>query len=313
MRIRVLKRAKEHRGIFSFSLVFNEEWFLPHFLAHYRGLGVEHFIFFDDNSTDRTREILMEQDDCTILVGSYDDEARPRLGVMQASLGNHVLDTMPKGSWGLHLDVDEFMVLPTGFSTIEDVARHLETLQPKCAFAAMVDFYPERLSGRFFDPLGPLAGSPWFDRDAVYKWFPEDPKPKIVISGVRPRLLMKLNKLHPEKIPEIYGDNPYRIAKTWKVPLVKTGEGIVRLDPHNTNVRPTDSIQLGLAHFKFYPGLDQRVHNALDRQGYFQASVEYRFLDAILELMPDERLVCPRSVCFRSAADLEGAGHIWAR
>jgi hypothetical protein len=310
--IRVLKRAKAHRGIFSFSLVYNEEWFLPHFLAHYRGLGVEHFVFFDDHSDDRTREILMEQDDCTILV-SDDGSPRPRLGVMQAMLGNHVLDVVPDGEWGLHLDVDEFLVLPTGFTSIEEVAQHLEQLEPKCAMAAMVDFYPERLSDRFFDPLGPMEGSPWFDRDPVYKWFPKDPKPKIVISGVRPRLLQKLAKRFPEKIGEIYGDKPYRIAKTWKVPLVKTGEGIVRLDPHNVNVRPSDSIQLGLAHFKFYPGLDARVQNALHRQGYFQASVEYRFLDAVLSLMPDERLVCPRSVQFRSPADLEQVGHIWVR
>jgi len=312
VRIRVLKRAKSHRGIFSFSLVYNEEWFLPHFLAHYRGLDVEHFVFFDDNSTDRTREILMEQDDCTVLVGEFDED-RPRLGVMQATLGNHVLETVPKGSWGLHLDVDEFMILPTGFYSIPDVANYLEQQSPKCAFAAMLDFYPERLSGRFFDPLGPLEGSPWFERDAVYKWFPGDEKPKIVISGVRPRLLIKLNKRYPEKVRDIYGDNPYRIAKTWKVPLVKTGEGIVRLDPHNTNVRPPESIQLGLAHFKFYPGLDERVQNALDRQGYFQASVEYRFLDAILNLFPNERLVCERSVKFNSPADLERVGHIWVR
>jgi hypothetical protein len=312
LNIGVLMRAKARFGVFSFWLVFKEEWFLPHFLAHYRGLGVERFVFFDDHSTDRTRDILMEQDDCTVLAAE-DDSPRPKLAVMQAALGNRVLKVMGDGQWGLHLDVDEFMVLPTGFTSIEDVALHLEQQEPKCAMAAMVDFYPERLSERFFDPLGPIEGSPWFDRDPVYKWFPNDPKPKIVISGVRPRLLMKLNKRYPEKIPEIYGDRPYRIAKTWKVPLVKTGQGIVRLDPHNVNVRPPESIQLGLAHFKFYPGLDERVQNALDRQGYFQASVEYRFLDAILKLFPDERLVCPRSVLFRSPADLEGAGHIWAR
>lgn len=292
-------------------MIYNEDWFLPHFLKHHRALGVEHFVFFDDSSTDRTREILMEQDDCTILV--TDDSERPRLGLMQRLIGNFALERFPKDTWALHLDVDELMILPPGFASIAEVGRYLDQRGQKCTMAAMIDFYPERLSDRFYDPLGPLEGCPYFDRDPVFKWFPDRPRPRIVAAGPRPRLLMKLAKQYPDKIKEIYGDKPYRVAKTWKVPIIKTGSGILRTDPHNVTVQPPDDIQLGLAHFKFYPGLDARVQNALDRQGYFQASVEYRFLRAILDLFPDEELTFPRSVRYRSPADMEQAKLIWAR
>jgi hypothetical protein len=311
--VRTVKRAKAPGRVSCFSLIYNEDWFLPHFLNHHRALGVGHFVFYDDNSTDHSREILMGEQDCTVLEAADKDAPRHRLGLMQRMLGNWVLKSFGAGTWALHLDVDELVILPPGFSSIGEVVRYLEERKQACTMAAMVDFYPARLSGRFYDPLGPLQGSPFFDADPVFKWFPDRPRPKIVAAGPRPRLLKKLAREYPAKIPEIYGDKPYRVAKTWKVPLIKSGQGIVRTDPHNINVIPPDDIQLGLAHFKFYPGLDARVQNALDRQGYFQASVEYRFLNTILDLFPDVQLTFERSVEYRSPADLERAGHIWAR
>lgn len=315
IKIRTVKRARTPGGIASFSLVYNEDWFLPHFLEHHRALGVKHFIFYDDSSTDSTREILMAQEDCTILVAADPDAPRPRLGLVQRILGNFALSSYRPGTWALHLDVDELVIPPTGFSTLDEVTRFLDDRQLNFAMSAMVDFYPDRLSHRFFDPLGPLQGSRWFDPDPVFKWFPDRPRPRIVAAGPRPRLLRRLAKEYPEKIAEIYGDKPYRVAKTWKVPLIKAGSGILRTDPHSINIKmePPQHIQLGLAHFKFYPGLDARVQNALDRQGYFQASVEYRFLRNILDLFPDEKLTFERSMEYRSPADLERAGHIWVR
>ena len=70
MRIRFLKRAPPRPGVFLFCMVYNEEWFLPHFLEHYRALGIRHFVFYDDESTDSTRELLLAQDDCTVATAS---------------------------------------------------------------------------------------------------------------------------------------------------------------------------------------------------------------------------------------------------
>ena len=311
MKLRLVKRAKTPRGILSFSLVYNEEWFLPHFLQHHRALGVDHFVFYDDHSTDRTRDILLEQDDCTVIAAMNEERAPHRLGALQINIGNIVLEKFGTDVWALTLDLDEFLILPSGFSSIAEVGRYLEDHGQKCAMAAMVDFHPERLPGRFFDPLPPLEGSRWFDRDPAFIRSP-GAEPQIVSAGVRARLLDKLTTLHPSRIEEIYGHIAYRVPKMWKVPLLKTGQGIRRTNAHTVNVSPPDQIQLALAHFKFYPGLDARVRDALQRQVYFQASVEYRFLNAILELFPDERLICPSSVEYRSPDSLEQVGLTWA-
>lgn len=312
MNVRILKRAKSLRGVLSFSLIYNEEWFLPHFLEHHRALGVEHFVFYDDHSTDGTRDLLMAQNDCTIVTAL--DEERPvqRLGLLQIILGNWVIETFGRGSWALMLDLDEFVILPPGFASIAELTDYLTQRDQRCAMAVMVDFYPERLSERFFDPLPPLQGSRWFDREPGFRRHPLTGEPQIVAAGVRARLLKTLAARHPAKIPKIYGNSPYRVAKMWKAPLLKTAEGIKRTNAHSLNILPSDIVQIGLAHFKFYPGLDARVADALQRKGYFQASVEYRFLHAVLDLLPDESLIGPASVEYRSPSSLEEAGLIWA-
>jgi hypothetical protein len=313
VRVRILKRAKARRGLFCFCMVYNEQWFLPHLLAHHRALGIEHFIFYDDRSTDGTRDMLMEQPDCTIIEPADEPEPGQRLAPTQRLLFNYVPETFGKGAWSLIVDADEFVILPTEFSSMDDLVRYLERRNHKCALAAMVDFYPPKLSGRFYDPLPPLLGSPWFDRDPGFRRVPGHMLPQMLPAGVRVRLLRMLAKDYPEIVEEIYASLKYRYAKLWKVPVLKTGSGIRRTDPHNVNVRPPDDVQIALAHIRFYPGLDDRVKAALDRQTHFLGSVEHRFLKAVLALFPDEPLTSPRSVEYRSPADLERAGLIWAR
>jgi hypothetical protein len=130
----------------------------------------------------------------------------------------------------------------------------------------------------------------------------------MVLAGVRARLYVMLFKRCPERINEIYGDKPYRLAKLWKVPLLETGQGILRPDAHNVSIEPPTEVQLALAHFKFYPKLDLRIREAFSRDGHFQGGVEYHFLQTILELFPDEDLLCPASVEYRSPDDLERVG-----
>ena len=55
------------------SVVRNEADILPAFFDHYRGLGIRSFVLIDNNSTDGTREVLLEQPDVILYAaaGSY--------------------------------------------------------------------------------------------------------------------------------------------------------------------------------------------------------------------------------------------------
>lgn len=48
------------------STVRNERIRLSYFLRYYRDLGVDHFLFVDNDSDDGTREYLAEQEDCSV-------------------------------------------------------------------------------------------------------------------------------------------------------------------------------------------------------------------------------------------------------
>ena len=311
MEARILKSAKHRPGIFCFCIVYNEAWFLPYFLEHYRALGISHFVFLDDRSTDQTRDILMGQDDCTLIVLEGQSSPAPDAMSVQTMLMNAAVEQSGHGAWSLTVDADEFLILPEEFSAVDDVVRYLEARHLSCALAAMIDFYPQRLSERFYDPLTPLAGSPWFDRLPGFVRPLDQDTPVPTGNGVRPRLLRMLADRHPETFRKLYANVPYRFARSWKVPLLKRGAGVRRINPHMVNVQPPFDIQLGLAHFKFYPGLDTRIADALDRRAHYLGAIEYEFLKAALDHFADEPLICHQSAKYDAPGDLQAAGLIW--
>ncbi len=316
MQIDVLKRAAAPAGLPCFSIVRNESYFLPHFLDHYRRLGVGHFIFYDDESSDGTRELLMAQEDCTVVASQHSFQQRMGDG---KPFHYHARTVLPErfagGGWCLVVDADEFLLLPPRFDSLTGLIAELEAREHICVLAPMVDFYPRRLSERHYPAhLGPFDGCEWwFDRDPGFVRAPARALIKPVPRGVRTRLLGMLQSRAPGRLKEIYPGGSPTFAKLWKVPLLKTGLGIKRIDTHSVNVMPPSDIQLALAHFKFYPATDSKVREALEKKNYFNASTEYRFLDLALEMLSDEDLVCDRSVKFQSAKSLENAGLLFAR
>lgn len=316
MEINVLKEAAAPAGLPCFSIVRNESYFLPHFLDHYRRLGIGRFIFYDDESSDGTRELLMSQEDCTIVASQHSFQQRMEDG---KPFHYHARSVIPErfagGGWCLVVDADEFLLLPPQFATLGELIGELEARNHICVLAPMVDFYPRRLNERRYPAhLGPFEGCEWwFDRDPGFVRAPARGLIKPVPRGVRTRLLSMLQSRAPERLKEVYPGGSPTYAKLWKVPLLKTGLGIERIDTHSVNVMPPPDIQLALAHFKFYPATDEKVREALEKKNYFNASTEYRFLDLALEMLPDEDLVGERSVRFESAKSLEQVGLLFAR
>jgi Glycosyl transferase family 2 len=310
VRLQFLKRARAKPGVLCFTMVYNEEWFLPRFLDHYRALGISHFAFYDDGSTDSTRELLMAQDDCTVITAA--DPETPHGVAVQTDLINGVPEMLSQGSWSISVDADEFLLLPTLFKSIDEVVVYLEKRKEECALAPMIDFYPDKLADRFFGEKSLFEGCPWFDVDSPLQRVPDKPQPRMIPAGVRVRLLTKIMRRHPELVEAIYGEEVYRYAKLWKVPLLKTGSDTFRIGPHNVDTRPPEFIQLALAHFKFYPELDRRIEESLARNVHYLGAVEYRFLKMCLELFADESLLFRRSKYYRSPQDLEDAKLMWA-
>jgi hypothetical protein len=173
----------------------------------------------------------------------------------------------------------------------------------------MVDFYPRTLRERNFDRrLSPFVGSPYFDAGPLYDWFGRV-KPKPFASGIRLRLLASLAKHAPQELAAIYGSHPRVPAKTWKVPMIKHGEGIFRLNEHEINRVPDLGFVGTLAHFKFTPGLDGKISMALKTRSYYNASMEYRFLESAIRHFDSQSLVGPLTRVYRGVDSLVEARH----
>ena len=91
------------------ACVRNEMFMLPHFLAHYRALGVESFLIADNGSDDGTLEFLADQPDVALFsVDTSYSLSRYGVAWQQALMSNFRV-----GRWSLVADVDELLVWQT--------------------------------------------------------------------------------------------------------------------------------------------------------------------------------------------------------
>jgi len=302
-------------GCVVFSIVQNESYFMPHFFQHYRALGIDRFLIYDDSSSDGTLEFLLAQKDCTV-IGSqraFGDVCGVQSNGVPKRYVHLLKELVPTkffpGEWVLTVDADEFVVLPPGLDSLSQLTSLLEQREQYHALAPMVDFYPETLNARnFARDISPFNACPYFDEGPLYFWESGKIAPERLWRGVRGRILNSLNRLDPRVTEQIYGyRNPKWWTKCWKIPLIKNGHGVFRVGDHEINIPPCTSLAVALAHFKFYPGLDDKIAVAISRGQYYKGSEEYRFLDAAIKQLGGQTLLSNETRKFLGADSLVAA------
>ena len=140
---------------------------IAHFLEYYRKLGIDHFLFVDNQSDPPMADILANEPDVSLW---HTDEgyADARYGVdwMNALLSTHAV-----GHWVLTVDLDEFFVYPfMGSRSYDELLSFLDDAEKPSFFTLLVDMYPEGSIADAYVPEGesPLAHAPYFDRAGYY-------------------------------------------------------------------------------------------------------------------------------------------------
>ena len=313
--IRIVKNLSATTGGLSlFAIVRNEDYLLPFFFDHYRSLGVENFLVYDDHSDDRTMDFLRAQADCAIVTSEMrfgdqfgrDTKGFPRR--LPHVLKESLPETMFPGRWVVTVDADEFLILPSPFSNLRDLTNYLDRIGQPYATAPLVDFYGETLGDRnYARTVDPFAANPYFDIGPYYVWNDTAQPTELYARGVRNRILQILAERYPEQISSIYGRKPFA-TKSWKVPLLKQGSGVRRIGDHEITVAPSIAVATALAHFKFHPSLDAKIDLALSERQYAFQSVHYAVLDAARRLIGSEGLVSRETRRFEGPRSLEQAG-----
>lgn len=160
----VANRTKKirRRDILAFCTLRNEKVRLPYFLEYYRDLGINHFLFVDNDSTDGSREFLAAQDDCSVWTtgASYKDS---RFGMDWL---NWLLMRYGHEHWCLTVDPDEFFIYPfCDTRPLNALTDWLDACEIRSFSAMLLDMYPKGPVGAqpYEEGQDPLEIASWFD------------------------------------------------------------------------------------------------------------------------------------------------------
>lgn len=278
LRIDQIKRS----DIFVFSTQRNEGVRLPYFLKYYRDMGVNHFFFVDNDSTDGSLDYLAQQDDVSVWStrASY---RRARFGVdwlnwLQLKYGH--------GHWTLTVDPDELFLYPfCDTRPLRALTDWLDASSIKSFSAMLLDMYPKgRLDAHPYQPgQNPIEVASWFD------------------SG---NYTIRKNKTYGNlwiqggpRARAFFADQPDRAPALNKIPLVKWDRRYAySSSTHQLLPRGLNQVydEWGgekasgiLLHTKFLDTFNAKATEELQRRQHYAGSKEYLAYAAGLQENPD--------------------------
>jgi hypothetical protein len=277
----------ERDQVLCFCCVFNGVEFVEWFLDYYRTLGVDHFFFVDNASTDGTTEHLAAQDDVSLFIaeGSFKDSAH---GVYWI---NDLMKSYALGKWSFFVDMDEAFVYPMMDQgrSLGDLLNYFDEQGYECTPSLMLDMFSDQGDG------GSFADNCYFDNS--YLTFPSERAPyKTTQGGFRTRMTGR-NML---------------ITKSPLV-KVKTSFSYIENNHFHTHLNPSD-ITTCVLHYKFVGAVSDRIEEALTRKEHFLGATFYKDLKRAIHTSDDNSndVFCqgPDTLRYGSAQDLVEVGVI---
>ena len=285
-------------GVLLISTMRNEARRIPHFLSHYRALGITHFLIVENDSTDETRALLEGEPDVSLwsTSASY-REARFGMDWMGWLLARY-----GRGHWCLTVDADEILVYPDCETRpLPELTGWLDANGIETMSATMLELYPKGPLSKAEAAGDPIASLPWFDPYG-YDWTWQPRHQNISIRG-GPRRRM------------FFAGDPDRAPHLHKVPLVKwhwryayASSTHILLPRHLNNGldarlnRPTGA----LMHTKFLPDIIEKTEEEKIRAQHFTHPDRYGDYHAALIEGPE--LWTGESLRYEGPGQLEGLG-----
>ena len=294
LRIRAFRKRRELNPVVSrvslispddillFSTLRNERVRLPYLLRYYRDLGVDHFLFVDNDSDDGTREYLSRQPDVSVW-GTSHSYKRSRFGVdwlmwLQSKYGH--------GHWTLSVDADEFFVYPfCDTRPLRALTDWLDASSIKAFSAMLLDMYPK----------GPLDAQPYAEGQNPFEVASYFDSGNYLIS--RNGLYGNLWIQGGPRARTFFTDKPERAPALNKIPLVKWHRdyAYVRsthmLLPRGLNLVYDDwggeKASGCLLHAKFLDTFTAKAQEEMQRRQHYADSHEYKSYKAGMNSHPD--------------------------
>jgi len=330
-------------GVVAVILAYNEALRFPHFLEHYRALGVRHFIVVDNNSGDGTAALFDGQGDISVI--RTEKPYKDYKSVWRQLLCDRYL----VDRWVVFPDVDELLVYP-GWPelSIDALVRYLDEGGYRALFTPMVDMYPDGpLKELAYEPgNGFLETCPFFDGDG-YRYNPlkgshgkRYPTPaRHVFGGTRERLFHQeakrpknafdrlllgtvfslragtprssfTRKLDHLLFKPVKNALPSPAAVQSKIPLLKWQRGMkfsggVHGIDRDIAVAPDWG---ALLHFKYLDDFRSKVAEAIERKQHTDNAGHYLDYDSQMDRLMEQGLRYPGSRRFTGVRSLIDCG-----
>ncbi len=263
------------------SVVRNEKIRLPYFLEYYRKLGVNHFLFVDNNSNDGTRDFLSDHPDVSL----WWTDASYKGAAYGLDWSNYLLRRYAHKHWVVTVDPDEFFVYPfCDTRPLQALTDWLDDTGVRSFGTMLIDMYPEGAieDAPYQEGQNPFELAPWFDagnymitRNPTYGnlW---------IQGGARARMFFQDA---PEKAPALN-----------KIPLVKWHRRYAYVSsthallPRGLNQvyeeQGGEKTSGALLHAKLIDTLGDKAREELLRGQHYRGSGEYRAYAERLEDKP---------------------------
>lgn len=287
--------------ILLFCTLRNEALRLPQFMAHYRALGVRHFLFVDNNSTDGSTAYLRDQPDVSLWHTSASYRAsRFGLDWLQGLLMRY-----GHGHWCVTVDVDELLIYPHHDTRpLPALTERLDSEGQPMFGTLMLDLYPK-------GPIDAVRYAPGQNPTEVLSWYDAGNytiacKPDLdalwIQGGPRSR--------------QFFADQPQKGPTLTKVPLVKWHWRYLYLNSTHTllprhlnriyDTQGGEKLSGVLLHTKFLPEITAKSREEKQRRQHFGDPAGFApYYDAIIAA-PD--LWTPASTPYRGWRQLEAEG-----
>lgn len=275
-----------------FACLRNEMQRLPHFLQHYRSLGVNQFLLIDNGSDDGGLDYLKEQPDVSLW--------QTHAGYKTARFGMDWLTALlwKYGSdhWCVTVDIDELLIYPEWETRdLHQLTSELEAAGLRIMGALMLDMYPK----------GPVADQEYTPGDDPIKtlgWFDA--------YGYWAQLQPKMGNLWLQGGPRarfFFADAPERAPTLNKIPLVNWRRPYVYVNSTH-NALPADLNKVYdaageekptgvLLHTKFLPDAPERAQEERRRNEHFGNAELYQ--DYYVSIAGNPDLWCETSSPFQ--------------
>jgi len=251
------------------AVLRNEAVRVPYFLDYYRKLGINHFLFVDNDSSDGFSEIVSKEPDISIwhTKGSY---KKSKFGI---DWTNYLLTKYGSDHWCLTVDPDEFLVYPHSETRdLKSLTEYLDYIGQKSLFCLLLDMYSDKkiADNHYHASEDPKKVCPYFDT-----------------SGYIVRESMLLQNLWIQGGPRMrlfFRDKPEQAPALNKMPLVRWlrhysyQSSTHGLTPRRLNKMHAERIDLTgcLLHYKFLNLLKEKSEEEIGRKQHFAGSREYK-------------------------------------